>query len=167
MRMQRLKEEGGVTFVEMLIVATIIGILAMVGPRLMIQMQNFYLLTTARNEIQRDARTALEIVNRFIRQAKYRSIIIDTPTGQGPYSRITFTHIDDRQFTFEQIGGKLVMTVDGNVTTVSRNLIYLAFSFPRSDFPRLVSVSITMGKGIQLGRRKELELTIQKIRIMN
>jgi hypothetical protein len=49
----------------------------------------------------------------------------------------------------------------------SRDLVYIAFTFPRSDYPRLVSVSMTMGKNIELGRRKELELTIQKVRIMN
>lgn len=157
----------GYSLVEVMMVVAIVGALAMVGPRLMIQLQNFYLLTTARNEIQRDARTVLDVVNRFVRQAKYRSIIIDTPSGQGPYSRIRFTHQDGRNFSYYQDGNNLVQSVDGNTTILAYNLIYLAFTFPRSDYPRLVSVSMTMGKTIQRGQKKELELTIQKIRVMN
>ena len=122
---------GGYSLVEVMMVVAVVGALAMVGPRLMIQLQNFYLLTTARNEIQRDARTVLDIVNRFIRQAKHRSIIIDSPAGAGPYSRIRFTHQDDRSFTYYQDGDKLIQIVDGNKTTLADNLVYLAFTFPR------------------------------------
>ncbi|MFC1679783.1 PilW family protein, partial [Elusimicrobiota bacterium] len=154
------KAPRGVTLVEMLLVVALIGILAMVGPRLMIQLQNFYMQTTARNEIQRDARVSIDIVNRFLRQASYRTIIIDTPAGQGPYSRITFDHVDGRTFKFYQAGSNLMQDVDGQTRTVSRNLVYIAFSFPRSDFPKLVSVSMTMGKLAYRGEVKELELTI-------
>jgi len=158
---------GGYSLTEVLMVVAIVGALASIGPRLMINLQNFYILTTARNEIQRDARTVLDIVNRFMRQAKYRTIVIDSPSGQGPYSRIRFTHVDDRQFSYYQSGNKLIQDVDGQVATLADNLVYLAFTFPRSDFPRLVSVSITMGKTVTRGEKKELELTIQKVRVMN
>ncbi|OGR57536.1 MAG: hypothetical protein A2X36_02740 [Elusimicrobia bacterium GWA2_69_24] len=166
-KLRRSPREGGYSLTEILMVVAIIGILAMVGPRLMIQMQNFYLLTTARSEIQRDARSALDTINRFLRQAKYRTIIIDTPSGQGPYSRITFQHIDGRNFKFYQDGTNLIQSVDGQTSKIARNLAFVAFTFPRSDFPRLVSVALTMGKTIQRGQRKELELTIQKVRVMN
>lgn len=157
----------GYSLLEMMVVVTIVGVIAMVGPRLMIQLQNFYLLTIARSEIQRDARATIDIINRFLRQAKYRTIIIDTPSGEGPYSRIRFTMIGDRAVQFYQDGQKLMQVVNGVTTVVSRNIVYLAFTFPRSDYPRLVSVSITMGKSTYKGQRKELELTVQKIRIMN
>jgi prepilin-type N-terminal cleavage/methylation domain-containing protein len=161
-----LKREG-YSLVEVMLVVAIVGALAMVGPRLLIQLQNFYILTTARNEIQRDARTVLDIVNRFVRQAKWRTIIIDTPSGQGAYSRIRFTHQDGRTFSYYQEGNKFFQSVDGSTTMLADNLVYLAFTFPRSDYPRLVSVSMTMGKDIYRGQQKELELTIQKIRVMN
>lgn len=165
--MRRLLRRRGYSLTEMMLVVAIIGAVAMVAPRLLIQLQNFYLMTTARSEIQRDARAALDIINRFLRQAQYRSIVIDTPSGQGPYSRIRFSHVDGRSFSFYQSGRDLIQESDGKTTTIARNLIYIAFTFPRSDYPRLVSVSVTMGRSIQLGRRKELELTIQKIRVMN
>lgn len=161
------RRRAGYSLVELMMVVAVIGGLAMVGPRLMIQLQNFYMLTTARSEIQRDARAVLDVINRFIRQGKHRSIIIDTPSGQGPYSRIRFTHIDGRSFSYYQSGSKLMQVVDGSQTMLADNLVYLAFTFPRSDYPKLVSVSITMGKSIYRGQEKHLELTIQKIRVMN
>jgi len=150
-----------------MLVVAVIGTLAMVGPRLLIGLQEFYLLTNARQEIQRDARTALENINRFLRQAKWRTIVVDTPTGQSPFSRVRFSHIDGRSFTYRQEGNFLIQEVDGVESVIARNLVYVAFTFPRSDFPRLVSVSMTMGTTIAQGRKKELELTIQKIRVMN
>ncbi|MBI5597464.1 MAG: type II secretion system protein [Elusimicrobia bacterium] len=162
-----MRDRRGYSLVELLMVVAIIGTIAMVGPRLMIQLQNFYLLTTARAEIQRDARATIDVINRFLRQAKYSTIIIDTPSGEGPYSRIRFTMIDDRAVEFYQDGTKLYQVIDGTTSVTTRNLVYLAFTFPRSDYPRLVSVSITMGKSTYKGQRKELELTVQKIRIMN
>ena len=157
----------GYSFVEMMMAVAIVGAIAMVGPRLMIQLQNFYLLTTARGEIQRDARASIEVINRFLRQARYRTIIIDSATGQAPYSRIRFQLIDDRNFQYRQEGNKLIQSVDGVETVLTRNLVYIAFTFPRSDYPRLVSVSMTMGKKTYLEQVKELELTVQKIRVMN
>lgn len=156
-----------------MMVVAITGILASIGPKVMIQLQNFYMLTTARGEIQRDARASLENINRFLRQAKHRTIHIDTagdgsnPGAGGPYSYLRFIHFDGRSIAFYQDGNKLVQVIDGNTNIIAENLIYIAFTFPRSDHPKLVSVSITMGKTIYLGKKKELELTIQKIRVMN
>lgn len=157
----------GYSLVELMMVVAIVGAVSMIGPRLMLQLQNFYLLTTARGDIQRDARASIEIVNRFLRQARYRTIIIDSVAGQGPYSRIRFTHIDGRNFQYRQEGNALIQGVDGVESTLTRNLVYIAFTFPRSDYPRLVSVSMTMGKKTYLENIQELELTVQKIRVMN
>lgn len=157
----------GYSLIELMMVVAIVGTISMVGPRLLIQLQNFYLLTNARGEIQRDARASIEIVNRFLRQARYRTIIIDSAAGQGPYSRIRFQHIDGRTFQYRQEGNKLIQGVNGVESVLTRNLVYIAFTFPRSDYPRLVSVSMTMGKKTYLEDIKELELTVQKIRVMN
>jgi prepilin-type N-terminal cleavage/methylation domain-containing protein len=164
--MKRLNRRG-YTLTELLMVVAIIGILASIGPTMMTGLQSFFLMTTARNEIQRDARATLDNINRFLRQAKYNTIVIDTPTGQGPYSRVRFQHVDGRNMSFYQSGSTLVQEIAGKTMIASKNLIYIAFTYPRTDDPTIISVSITMGKSIQLGRRKVLELTIQKVRIMN
>jgi len=156
----------GYTLTEMLMVVAIIGILATVGPRMLLQMQNFFLMTSARYEIQRDARTTLDTVNRYLRQAVARTVIIDT-NSQGLFSRIRFRHVDGRYMEFRQNGSQLIQVIGTTQSIVSGNLLYIAFTYPHTDDISIISVAITMGKSIQLGRRKVLELTIQKIRVMN
>jgi prepilin-type N-terminal cleavage/methylation domain-containing protein len=158
----------GYTLSELMIVVAILGILSTVGPLLLLNLQNFYLMTTARSEVQRDARVALDNINRFLRQGVCGTITIDTPpSGGGPYSRIRFRHVDGRYMEFRQEGNQFVRVIGNTTSILSRNLIYVAFSYPRSDDPSIVSVSMTMGRNIQLGKRKVLELTIQKVRVMN
>ena len=163
----RIRDRRGYSLVEVMMVVAIIGILATVVPTMVIQMQNFFLMTSARYEIQRDARTTLDTVNRYMRQAVATSVVMDTPAGQGPFSRIRFRHVDGRYMEFRQSGSNLVQVIGTAESIVSKNLIYIAFTYPHTDDTSIISVSITMGKAIQLGRRKVLELTIQKIRVMN
>ena len=151
----KLWNKRGYTLPELMMVVAIIGILATVGPTMLIQMQNFFLMTGARYEIQRDARTTLDTVNRYMRQAVATTVVMDTPAGQGPFSRIRFRHVDGRYIEFRQQGSKLIQVIDNATSTVSSNLIYIAFTYPRTDDPSIVSVSITMGKNIQLGKRWE------------
>jgi len=165
--MRKLRSRAGFTLTEVMMVVAIIGILATTVPTMVIQMQNFFLMTSARYEIQRDARTTLDTVNRYLRQAVASTVIMDTPTGQGPFSRIRFRHIDGRYMEFRQQGSNLIQVIGTATSKVSTNLIYIAFTYPHTDDTSIISVSITMGKSIQLGRRKVLELTIQKVRVMN
>lgn len=167
MRLPRARGRLGYTLVELMMVVAIVGSVSTVGPLLLTQLQNFYLMTTARNDIERDARNSLDFMNRFLRQAVDGTIVIDTPSSQGPYSRIRFKHVDGRYVEFRQNGNQLLAIVANNTTVLSQNVVYVAFTFPRSEDPTIVSVSMTMGKAIQLGRRKVLELTIQQVRIMD
>jgi prepilin-type N-terminal cleavage/methylation domain-containing protein len=165
--MRKLRSRAGYSLAEVMMVVAIIGILATTIPAMVIQMQNFFMMTSARYEIQRDARTTLDTVNRYLRQAVATTVIMDTPAGQGPFSRIRFRHIDGRYMEFRQQGSKLIQVIGTATSSVSNNLIYIAFTYPHTDDVSIISVSITMGKSIQLGRRKVLELTIQKVRVMN
>lgn len=170
--MKRLRGRAGYTLAEMMVTVAILGILALIGPPMMIGMQNFFLMTSARTETQRDARACLSEINRFLRQAEASTVVIDSAANQGPYSRISFSLLDGRVMTFSQSGDKLIQTVKsaaGVTSTVmlTNNLSYIAFTYPATDDISIISVALTMSKNIQLGKTKVLELTVQKVRIMN
>lgn len=165
--MKILRSSRGYSLAELLIVVAIMGSISTVGPLLMRQLQNFYLMTGARNDIERDARVSLDIIDRNFRQAKNATVILDSLPGQPPFSRVRFTKIDGSNWSFYQKGGALYMGRQTDTTILTTNLVYVAFTYPDTDNPTIASVSMSTGKAIQLGNRKVLELTIQKVRIMN
>lgn len=157
----------GYTLTELMIAIAVMGTISTIGPTLMRNLQTFYLQSGARNDIERDARASLDIIDRELRQAKYSSIILDAAKGEPPFSRIRFTHVNGNNMSFYQQGGTLFMSNGTDVTKLTSNLVYIAFTFPQTDNPTIVSVAMSMGKQVQLGKRMVLELTIQKVRIMN
>ena len=157
----------GYTLVEMMIVVAIIGVLALVGPTLLINMTNFWRQTGARASIERDARVSLDVINRMLRQAQASTIVIDQVAGQPSWSRISFTLIDGRTMSFYQTNNVLYHQNGTTVTTLCRDVGFIAFSFLRTDDTTLVSVALTTQAATYLGGSKALQLSIQKVRIMN
>jgi prepilin-type N-terminal cleavage/methylation domain-containing protein len=157
----------GWTLTEMMISVAILAILATLGAPLMTQVQRFYLQSESRDSIEKDARDALSIINRFMRMAKSTTIVIDNAAGEPPYSRITFTTSDNRTMTFWQSGTSLYQQQGAATEKLSGNLRFIAFTFPRTDDPSIISVSMTMEKATYQGGSKALQLTIQKVRVMN
>jgi Tfp pilus assembly protein FimT len=164
--MVKRKHTAGYSLMEELMVIAIIGIIAMVGPNLMTQVVRFYQLHEAKVEIQRDARVCLNLINRFLRQAKSSSVVVDQAANQPPYSRITFTTVEGQTMSFYQSGLTLYQVAQAT-TVISNNLHYIAFTYPRSDDPTIISVAVTMEKATYEGGFKALELSIQKVRIMD
>ncbi|MBI4678297.1 MAG: prepilin-type N-terminal cleavage/methylation domain-containing protein [Elusimicrobia bacterium] len=160
----------GYSLTEVMMVVAILGILAAAAAPLMVQMTNFWRTTTARNEIERDVRISLETMNRYLRQAKKNTVIIDQVPGQPPFSRITFTPEKGGSVKFYQHGSKLMMQISSATvvsSTISYRLGYLSFTYPRTYEPDIVSVAVTMQAPTYLQRKKALQLSIQKVRIMN
>ncbi len=158
--------EKGFSLVEAMMVTAIIGIVVLVGPQMLIHVVRFYQLHEAKIEIQRDARACLDLVDRFLRQAKSSTVIVDQLTNQPPFSRITFTTIQGQTMSFYQ-SGKTLYQVAQSTTVISTNLHYIAFTYPRTDDPTIISVALTMAKDTYEGGSKALELSIQKVRVMN
>ncbi len=157
----------GVTLVELMIVVAIMGILVKVAPDLYQQVRRFLFLSNTKVEIQREARTAMGMVTEDIRQALASSINITQVSGQPYYSRITFTTIDGRNIGYYQTNKDLECVVGTSTRTISSNLRYLAFAFPKSDDMGILSVALTLEKSTYEGRTKALHMASEKVRVMN
>jgi prepilin-type N-terminal cleavage/methylation domain-containing protein len=165
-----LKSRRGYTLTEVLLVVAIVGLVSSMAATLMVNMTNFWRQSSARTAIQQDVRVSLDIIDRFARQAQASTICIDQVAGQPPFSRLSFTTIQGWNVSFYQNGKNLIMTnsEEGNNTSVlSKNLAYIAFSFPHSDTTSLISVAMTTQAATYKGGRKALQLSIQNVRVMN
>ena len=107
-------------------------------------------------------------MTRSLRQAQANSIKISRANSSQPfYSKITFTKEQGDVLVFQQEGVNLYQIIGGASRPLSRNLKYLAFTFPRSDDMGIISVSLTLEKNIFQGRKKALHMASEKVRIMN
>lgn len=159
---------------EAMLAVAITAILAAMGGRLLIQINRFFVLSTTRSSLQKEARSAMYVMNRELRQAQNASIVIDRLSSSQPfYSRVTFTKSTSSStttgttMTFEQSGSKLIQIVGTSSMTLTNNLYYLAFTFPRTDDMTIISVAMTLQKNIYEGRTKALHMASQKVQIMN
>jgi prepilin-type N-terminal cleavage/methylation domain-containing protein len=159
--------QRGYTLIEIMVVTTALGLFVALGANLVISLQNFYLKASAHGELQRDARTSMDLIFQKLKQAQSSTVVIDTPPGQGHYSRISFKTVKNVPMQFYQNGNQLIMTTGNSHSIVCSNLFYLAFSLQSSYNPNLVDVTLTMSKRVQLGRNDILLMEFQPIQIMN
>jgi len=158
----------GYTLVELLMTIAIIGILAFVGPPLILNTVRHFILIRTKIQLQQEARAAMYLLTRNLRQAQSTSIQLDQySTAQPLYSRIRFTKIQGTTVSYYQEGNTLVEIIGNSKTILTKNLRYLAFTFPRSDNMTLVSVSLTLEQGIYQGQTKALHMASEKIQVMN
>lgn len=160
-------KKHGFSLTELLMVVAIVGILFAMAPMIFIQINRFIQLNTARLELQREARLAMSVINRNLRQAQQSTLQIDQVNGQPYYSRIAFTRIDGMAYTFFQQGTNLVMSTDNTTKMLTTNVRYLAFAPPRTEDLSIISVSLTLEKKIYEGKSKALHMASEKVMIMN
>lgn len=159
--------QGGFTLVETIITASILSLLALVIVPLLLHSARFFLLNRTRVELQRDARVCLSIITRNLRQASSATLSISQAAGQPYYSQISFTDVGGVPFVYSQSGTLLRETRGGVTKTLSDDLRFLNFYFPRSDDMTIVSVSFTLEKAIFEGRTKALHVATERVRIMD
>ena len=166
--MVTLKRNHGYTLTEMMLVVAILGILSTAGAQLMTQANRYWILTSVRVDLQKEARSIMYLISRNLRQAQSGTILIDrVSSSQLFYTRITFTKIQGTTMTFHQNGNQIIQTVGSNTKILSKNLRYLSFDFPRSDDLTIVSVAVTLEKTIYEGKKKALQMASEKVRVMN
>ena len=157
----------GYTLVEMMIAVAILGVMSSVAARLTLQVNRFFILTRVRLNLQREARGAMYVITRELRQGQANTIVIDQVTGQPYYSRISFAKIQGQTMSFYQSGGNLMMRTGTQTSTLSTHLIYLGFTFPRSEDMSILSVSMTLQESIYQGGKKALHMASEKVQVMN
>lgn len=145
----------------------ILGLIALIAMPLFVQSTRFYLMNRTRTELQQEARQSLSLITKNVRQARSTSIVISRDAGQPYYSRITFTRIDGVTLMYRQSGGNLIETVGARNQVIADNLRFLCFAFPRSDDMTILSVDITLEKGIYEGKTKALHVASERVRVMS
>ena len=162
------RKSAGFTLTEAMITVAIVGILSTIGARVLIQVNRYYMMTSTRVELQREARSVMYVVSRMLHEAQANSVVIDRASASQPFcSRITFTKTQGNTLTFQQNGKELQQVEGARSMTLSKNIRYLAFTFPRSDDLSIISVSLTLERDIYEGKTKALHMASEKVRVMN
>jgi len=159
--------QQGWTIVELCIVVAILGLVVMIAPTILNETTKVFILGKTKLDLQQQARAAMYIMTRELRQAQSSSITIDNAAGQPFYSRISFTKPSGQTITYAQKGNSILFTMGTNNTVITTNLAYLAFTFPRSDDMTIVSVSMTLQEQIYGGAFKALHMASERVRVMN
>jgi prepilin-type N-terminal cleavage/methylation domain-containing protein len=163
----------GFSIPEVLAAAAILGVLATVGTELISNTFKMWRLTQARAETQRDARTVINLLAEFLKQASSASVTLDQLNSSEPiYSRIKFTTAAGDTFTFYQQQKTVMMTkvpAAGTTATtlLARNVRSMSFSFPISTQKNLINVALCFEVGTMGSQVKDFYMTLQKMRIEN
>ena len=124
-------------------------------------------LNMARLDIQKDARVTMSLINKNLREAQSATIAIDQVAGEPFWSRISFTSVEGIVIVYYQQNGKLYQTVAGKTLMLAQNLRTLRFSYPNTDDSTIISMSICFEKSTYEGSKKALQLSVEKVRVMN
>ena len=162
-----MKKNKGFTLTEVMIVVAILGIVGSMGAVLLKNFTRYWRLNNARSSIQRDVRRCLSLMNRNLRQARATTVTIDQASGQPPWSRISFNTISDDQLIYYQSGTNLQMSVNGTVFNLSKILRTLKFTYPYTDNDTIIGINICMEEQTYDGGKKALQLSIEKVSLMN
>ncbi|MEI6845912.1 MAG: type II secretion system protein [Candidatus Firestonebacteria bacterium] len=161
------RKKKGYTLVEVMLVLAVMGIVLAGTMGLLINFTRFWRVNQAKLDIQRDARRTLSLMNKKLRQAVQSSIVIDQVTGMPPWSRVTFTGLDSVSISYYQNGDRLYQEANGQILLLGENLKTIRFSYPSSDDGTLLGVSVCFEKATYEGGSKSLQLSIEKVRVMN
>ena len=162
------RPKAGFTLIEAMLTVAIVGIVISLSATLMIQGNRYFQLTKARADLQKEARGIMYVITREVRQAQSNTIVISRSSNSQPYySQITFTKQQGTAMVFFQNGNQLRQQWGNHTVTLSKNLQYLAFSFPRSDDMTIISVSMTLETLIYQGQQKALHMASEKVQVMD
>jgi prepilin-type N-terminal cleavage/methylation domain-containing protein len=138
-----MEKQKGFTLIELMVVVALLGIL---GYGIVTFFRNTFRTwwqTSQQIDAQQKARTAMDEMTRFIRQARpVTTIAVGKQAGEDDNTMITFTHIDGRQFQYYKSGDSLQRVVDGTTTDlVPEDLASVYFVLDSTTSPTRVDIS--------------------------
>ena len=138
-----MEKQKGFTLIELMIVVALLGILGYGIMKFFSNTFRVWWQTSQQIEAQQKARTAMDEMTRFIRQARpVTGIAIGQQGGENPNTMITFTHIDGRQISYYQSGDSLKRVVGGVTTEViPEDLVSVYFVLDSTTSPTQVDIS--------------------------
>ncbi|OQA92361.1 MAG: hypothetical protein BWY26_00279 [Elusimicrobia bacterium ADurb.Bin231] len=156
----------GYTLIELMLSVVIISILGSGLSVLFLRWLQFWQMSKANTEIQRDARTTIAVINRNLRQGTANSVVIDRlDDTQPPCSRLSFQKLS-KIYIYYQKNNELFEVVD-STRSISKSLRSIHFVYPQTSDPGLISVAATFEKKTYSQQTRALHLSIEKVRIMN
>ncbi|MBI5573097.1 MAG: hypothetical protein HY919_00910 [Elusimicrobia bacterium] len=157
---------SGFTIVELMINVVTISIIAGALSALFFKWIQLWYLSSAKAEIQRDARTCVSAVDKHLRQATASSVVIDRyDSNQPPYSRLFFTKAG-QQFIYYQKGQEFYEVIN-STKTIAKCVRCVQFIYPETADDSIIAMSIAFEKKTYSSQTKALQLSVAKVRIMN
>jgi Tfp pilus assembly protein PilE len=160
----------GTTLAELMITVVILSVIMLGIQEFFGSGLRFFRSNQIKAEIQRNARTSISLMNRKLREAKSSTITIDrVNSSQPPCSRVTFSTIDSESLSFYQSGTKLYIAdlLRGSTKEMAQDLRVLLFAYPMLYDDKILSISLCFEKGTGSLEQKALQMSVEKIRLMN
>jgi len=167
-----MKKHKGLTLIEMVITMAIMGIISIVLSRMYSQGFKVWRHNKARIDVQRDARTMLDLINRKLRQAEAGTITITRDSDDDPpCSKITFTCVQQStttQISYYQSGLKIYRSINsGAGQQFGENVRVLSFATMESGDNASVNIGLCLEEKTYADRTRTSKLSVQIVRIMN
>jgi type II secretory pathway component PulJ len=144
------RRQAGVTLVELLVGLAVMALFLVLSAVLVTVIMKQIALTKIEKVLQGEGRLAIEQIGREIHEGSAAGIVVDTPGGQPPNSRIKIPMPNGATDIFFLQDGKNLLREDNNGVIrqiLSENLRQLGFSYANPSNKRFITVSIVLEKG--------------------
>lgn len=151
----------------MVITSAILGMIALVGAAVLMQIRRFYLQNSDQLSLQTQSRVAMNLMTRNLRQARASTVIIDSLSGEAPYSRIAFTkQSGDAQAYYVAKGVLYSSSTTDLVRVMTQDVTFAAFGYPRTDDDAYLSVAFAVKKAMA-SHKEKIYMWTEKVRVQN